>query len=95
MIIIIHLMKLRFIQVYEPCETLIIVMDSNENCKTVKEISKGFIVNYLGLQNSRVHFKSRDEIADNYHLLSFQNSFFNKIFKGKNNSMLSTIEFWI
>jgi len=84
---------LRFIQVYEPCETLIIVMDSNENCQSVKEISNGFIVNYLGLQNSRVHFKSRDEVADNYHLISFQNSFFNKIFKGKNTSMLSPIEF--
>ena len=66
---------IRFIQVYEPCEVLIIVNDSSHNTQTIKSISKSFIVNYLGLNNIRTHFKSNEEVNNDYKKISVQNSF--------------------
>lgn len=83
---------IRFIQVYEPCEVLIIVNDSSHNTQTIKSISKSFIVNYLGLNNIRTHFKSNEEVNNDYKKISVQNSFFEKIFKNENKTMLSCIE---
>ena len=84
---------LRFTNVYEPCEVLIIVEDTEENCENIREISKGFIVNYLNLLNTRVHFKTLDSSPAEYSSITFQNSFFDKIFKRENQTMLSTIEY--
>ena len=86
---------LRFINVYEPCEVLIIVEDTEENCVNIREISKSFLVNYLNLGNTRVHFKTLDSSPSSleYSSITFQNSFFDKIFKRENQTMLSTIEY--
>ena len=84
---------LRFTNVYEPCEVLIIVEDTEENCANIREISRGFITNYLNLGNTRVHFKTLDSVSTEYSSISFQNSFFEKIFKRENQSMLSIIEY--
>ena len=84
---------LRFVNVYEPCEVLLIVEDSEENCGNIREISKGFLVNYLNLGNTRVHFKTIDSINTEYSSIAFQNAFFEKIFKRENDTMLSILEY--
>ena len=43
--------------------------------------------------NTRVHFKTLDSVSTEYLSIFFQNSFFEKIFKRENQSMLSIIEY--
>lgn len=84
---------LRFVNVYEPCEVLVIVEDSEENCESIREISRGFLVNYLNLGDTRVHFKTNDSVNPEYSSIAFQNAFFEKIFKRENDTMLSILEY--
>ena len=83
---------LRFTNVYEPREVLIIVEDTEENCANIREISRGFITNYLNLAILVFILKQLILYQQNT-LYSFQNSFFDKIFKRENQSMLSIIEY--
>lgn len=84
---------LRFVNVYEPCEVLIIVEDTEGNCNSIREISRGFLVNYLNLGDTRVHYKTIDTVNPEYSSIAFQNAFFDKIFKRENETMLSILEY--
>lgn len=83
----------RFIQVYNPCEILIIVNETSENVDKIEGISNDYLKNYLNLSDTIVHYRNKDTINKEYSKIDYQATFLEKIFKSKNDSLLSIIEF--
>lgn len=75
----------RFIQVYNPCEILIIYSDIN------KYLCEDYLTNYLNLGNTIVHYKDKTSVNKEYDKLEYQRQFLEKIFK--KDSVLSIIEY--